>query len=75
MLLFNFFADSTAPLSAWANVLDETQSWGSRVLKQSRFGHEKHVKELKVQPAGVEVDLALNEELKYLYVAITRARR
>ena len=70
-----FFADSTAPLSAWANILDAKEKWGSRDLKQSDFGHEKHVKELKVQPVGVEVDLALNEELKYLYVAITRARR
>ena len=52
-----------------------TQPWGSRDLRRSNLDHQKHVQQLPVQPDFAEVDLALREELKLLYVAVTRARR
>ncbi|KAF9014907.1 hypothetical protein BDQ17DRAFT_1418043 [Cyathus striatus] len=61
VLLYKFFEDSTVDLSQWRVVLNLLENSGAHNLSTPRFNEVRH--------AGV------CSELKFLYVAITRARK
>ncbi|KZT68439.1 hypothetical protein DAEQUDRAFT_671296 [Daedalea quercina L-15889] len=61
VLLFNFFADSTVGLSQWRVILNALPNEKTAVSKAPAFDNNRH--------NGV------CRELKFLYVAITRARK
>ena len=65
VLLFNFFADSDAELSEWMAVLDDT-------ARENPVWFPGH---MPAPCTDVAEMMALNEDLKHLYVALTRARR
>ncbi|KIJ45080.1 hypothetical protein M422DRAFT_207261 [Sphaerobolus stellatus SS14] len=60
VLLYNFFADSTASLSEWRVVLNKVNGKDFTQGKVPRFDDARHA--------------SLCSELKFLYVGITRAR-
>ncbi|KII86508.1 hypothetical protein PLICRDRAFT_44106 [Plicaturopsis crispa FD-325 SS-3] len=61
VLLYNFFQDSTVDLSQWRVVLNAVEASQRKSTPAPRFSETRH--------AGV------CSELKFLYVAITRARK
>ena len=70
VLLYNFFSDSDASLSDWAAVLHPEEL----DLHGSRLGH--HNFGLLSQPKSDAAEIMdLCEDMKQLYVALTRARR
>jgi ATP-dependent exoDNAse (exonuclease V) beta subunit len=62
-LLFNFFADSEAEIAEWVAILDDAEN------------PEWSCANLPPPCTDVAELMALNEDLKHLYVALTRARR
>ena len=71
VLLFNFFADSSSDLGKWSAVLHEHE----RDMRASRLGSEHKACALPLPSSDPAVLMSLNDELKHLYVALTRARR
>jgi superfamily I DNA/RNA helicase len=70
VLLYNFFSNSSASLSDWAAVLSESEL----DLSQSRLGHHRQGVLSQPRTDAAEI-MDLCEDLKQLYVALTRARR
>ncbi|KAH9931251.1 uncharacterized protein B0H18DRAFT_929734 [Fomitopsis serialis] len=61
VLLYNFFSDSTVELSQWRIVLDALSGGGDTALKSLQIDYSRYI--------------GLCRELKFLYVAITRAQK
>ena len=70
VLIYNFATDSDVSLGQWAAILHEDEL----DLSVSRLGHRSD--RTLVRPSTEQAEImALCEELKHLYVAMTRARR
>ncbi|KAG8969177.1 hypothetical protein FRC03_004130 [Tulasnella sp. 419] len=68
VLLYDFFADSTASLEVWRTVLEESENWRGHT-------QDVHSQHPNSQNTNKSRHAILERELKTLYVAVTRARK